>query len=295
MISKHYKIADHIVTLKADESSSIWDNCSNYEPFRVPEDTVIGKSVCELEIVNTFEIPEAKTVLDVARPGFPRLHFSHFDGGWVLGTAPECDIPITIQIVADEEFKSAKMVCRKDDAKLLHFAVDNALMIMFAITTATLGTLEIHSSVTVCDGKAYAFLGKSGTGKSTHSRLWREHISGCELLNDDNPIIRVLDDEVRIYGSPWSGKTPCYKNESYPLGAIVRLEQAPENRIKRMNIVEAYASMFSSCSAFRKVPETADGIHSTLSRLVQMTPVFHLECLPDAEAAELCHSTVAPK
>ena len=166
-------------------------------------------------------------------------------------------------------------------------------MLLFAMSTAALDTLEIHSSVTMCDGKGYAFLGKSGTGKSTHSRLWKEFIPGSELLNDDNPIIRIIDDKAYIYGSPWSGKTPCYRNLRAPLGAVVRISQSPDNKIHRLSFVEAYASMFSSCSAFRAVPGVSDGIHGTIVKLTTLVPMYLLDCRPDKEAAELCHSTVS--
>ena len=63
-------------------------------------------------------------------------------------------------------------------------------------------------------------MGKSGTGKSTHSRLWLENVPGATLLNDDNPIVRLTLVGAIVYGSPWSGKTPCYKNESAPLAGV---------------------------------------------------------------------------
>ena len=81
----------------------------------------------------------------------------------------------------------------------------------------------IHSSTLIYNKKAYLFLGESGTGKSTHTRLWREYIYGAGLLNDDSPLVRVIDGKIFAYGSPWSGKTPCFKNERYPLGGVVRL------------------------------------------------------------------------
>ena len=90
-------------------------------------------------------------------------------------------------------------------------AVDNAMMITFALATACADTLLFHASVVSCHGKAYMFLGPSGTGKSTHSQLWIKHIEGSRLINDDNPVVRLQDDgRVMVYGSPWSGKTPCY-------------------------------------------------------------------------------------
>ena len=90
--------------------------------------------------------------------------------------------------------------------------------------------------------KAYLFLGPSGTGKSTHAQLWLQHIKDTQLINDDNPVIRGN----MVYGSPWSGKTPCYRKVRYPLGGLVVLSQAPHNKICRINGVQAYAAPPSS-------------------------------------------------
>jgi hypothetical protein len=166
-------------------------------------------------------------------------------------------------------------------------------MLMFAFSTACRGALEMHSSVVVNDGKGYLFLGRSGTGKSTHSRLWIENIPGTVLLNDDNPILRLMPDgTARVFGSPWSGKTPCYKAEDAPAGAVVQLKQAPHNRIVRLQTLQAYATLMSSASSFRPFKGLADGWHRTLEGLVSVLPCYQLECLPDAAAAELCHSTI---
>ncbi len=290
-MQKFYSIADHIIALRAADDSAVWEVCGNYVPFETGSQ---GTPVCSLEIRDALDIPEAELVYDACEKDFPRLRISRSVTGWVVEMSPESRLPMVAVLVASEDLTSGKLVLLPAGRDSLRFAVDNALMLMFAIATATLGTLEIHSSVTVCDGRGYAFLGKSGTGKSTHSRLWRENIPGSRLLNDDNPIIRIKDGgEVRIYGSPWSGKTPCYKAESAPLGAVVRISQNPENSIHRLSPVEAYASMFSSCSAFREIRNTADGIHTTLARLVGSVPMYRLDCRPDREAAELCHNTVS--
>ena len=289
-MQKFYSIADHIIALKAADDSPVWNVCDNYAPFQT---TSSATSVCSLEIRDSLDIPAAEPVYEVREKDFPRLCFSRFSDGWVVEMAPESELPTVACLLASEDFSSGTMVILPSGKTSVRFAVDNALMLMFAISTASLGTLEIHSSVTVCDGRGYAFLGKSGTGKSTHSRLWRENIPGSRLLNDDNPVIRVKDGEARIYGSPWSGKTPCYKAASAPLGAVVRISQNPENSIHRLSPVEAYASMYSSCSAFREIRNTADGIHSTLVQLIGLIPMYRLECRPDREAAELCHNTIS--
>ena len=137
------------------------------------------------------------------------------------------------------------------------------------------------------------FLGPSGTGKSTHTRLWIRYIDGSRLLNDDNPVVRIeADGEAEVYGSPWSGKTPCYVNEHYPLGAIVRLRQAPHNAIRRMSPIEAYATMASSVSGKRWEKNIADGLHRALNSLTATARMWHMDCLPDEAAAKMTSSTI---
>ena len=91
---------------------------------------------------------------------------------------------------------------------------------------------------------------------------------------------------------PWSGKTPCYKNQDVPAGAVVRIRQAPYNQIQRLGTIQAYASLMASASSFRPFQGLADGWHRTLEGLAASLPCYTLDCLPDQAAAELCHSTV---
>lgn len=187
--------------------------------------------------------------------------------------------------------------CQTEDAmpgSASSFVLNNFLMMLYAFNAARLHTLLMHASVIVSGGKGYLFLGKSGTGKSTHTSLWLKHIPGCHLLNDDNPIVHTdtSTGEVTVYGSPWSGKTPCYLQESAPAGAFVRLEQAPQNEIKRESTVPAFADLLPSCSCLKQDKEIYREIISTVTDLASLTPVFRLKCLPNREAAELCRNTV---
>ena len=175
------------------------------------------------------------------------------------------------------------------DVSLLRFG----LWMMFGVVIAPKGGIAVHTSVISCEGRAALFLGESGTGKSTHTRLWRENIAGASLLNDDSPILRVVDDEVRIYGSPWSGKTPCYKNLSYPIAGICRLSQAPHNAIRRLRSIAAIGAILPSCPPqFAHDEKLQDAICTTLGRALRTVAVYHLECLPNGEAAELSYKTI---
>jgi len=174
------------------------------------------------------------------------------------------------------------------------YGLNNALMVLYALSTARLGTALFHAAVIGYQGRGYLFLGKSGTGKSTHARLWLRYIPGSELVNDDNPVVRVFEDgSVWVYGSPWSGKTPCYRNMELPVGGFVQLAQAPFNRIRRLRGIEAYASLVPSISGKRWDRSLADGLHATENALATDTPIWYLDCLPDEAAARLCMENIS--
>lgn len=172
------------------------------------------------------------------------------------------------------------------------YALDTALMLLYTFASSKYETLMMHASAVEYDGRAYLFLGKSGTGKSTHSLLWQEHITGSKLLNDDNPVIRIEDGTAYAYGTPWSGKSRCYLNRRVVLDGIVRLHQKPYNRITKLCGVRAYASLLPSCSGMKWDHAMSEALHSTISEVIESVSVYSLECRPDMEAAQLCHKTL---
>lgn len=172
------------------------------------------------------------------------------------------------------------------------FGINNAIMIAFAFAGAYKQTVLMHASVIMNKNKGYLFLGKSGTGKSTHSRLWMQHVPGSDLLNDDNPAVRVVRDKVYVYGTPWSGKTPCYRNLYTEVGAFLRLKQAPENVISREMPVRAFASVLSSCSTMLWDKESYNSICGIVEDIIKKVPAYFMACRPDKEAAELSFSTI---
>ena len=193
--------------------------------------------------------------------------------------------------VTNADFSSIK-VSLFGNKRNWFFGLNNAIMIAFAFSGAQKDLLLIHASVTMKDGKGYLFLGKSGTGKSTHSQLWLKHIPGTELLNDDNPAVRLINDEVIVYGTPWSGKTPCYKNKQVPIGAFVKLEQYPENIIRREPPLKAFATLLTSTSSMLWDKPLYEKICNTVSAIAMRAPLFHLRCKPDEEAARLSFTNV---
>ena len=171
------------------------------------------------------------------------------------------------------------------------FVLDNSLMTLFALSTACKNTALFHAAAVTLENRGYMFLGESGTGKSTHARLWQSCL-GAALLNDDNPVVLLEDDGIWVYGSPWSGKTACYKNLRVKLFAMVDLVQAKENSIASLEGLDAYSTLVNSISGMRWEKVLADGIHETENRLVQEIRMYRLGCLPDEDAARICYRGV---
>lgn len=192
-------------------------------------------------------------------------------------------------LLTDVHYKTATLIVEE----FPKYSIDSGLMVMYALSTATKSTLLFHSSVVMEDGYAYMFLGKSGTGKSTHSRLWMEAIEGVVLLNDDNPVVRAFPGgQIYVYGSPWSGKTHCYKNDYGTLGGIVMLGQAKVNRITIVDETQAYQDIITSVSGTTWNGRIRNGQHQTAMKLLRYVPIYHLMCRPDHEAAKVCHEGV---
>lgn len=212
------------------------------------------------------------------------------DGGYKI-VISDLDGTIACALRTNADFSRCRAGWYGDDTAR-QFGLNNAVMIAFAFAGAYRGILLMHASVPMKDGKAYLFLGKSGTGKSTHSKLWLETIPDTDLLNDDNPAVRLIDGEVRVYGTPWSGKTPCYRNLKMQAGGFLRLQQHPENIIRRDTGLKAFASVFSSCSTMIWDKPSYEAICGTVAQVVEKVPVFYLCCRPDREAAELSFRTM---
>lgn len=287
-ITRYYRIADHLLALSA--SPEMLDELSNFAPFQTDETE--GKVLLRLH-VSDQPIPGTEgweeVYIDSAEPDMPRIEIYRTDSEWLFRLAQTRDSELACAVRCKADFSEGEIF---QLPYYVRFALDNASMLLYAFRTAPLYTLLFHASVTVRQGVGYLFLGRSGTGKSTHSQQWMKAFDDAWLLNDDNPIVRIWQDgSVRVYGSPWSGKTPCYKQADVPVGALVQLKQAPENKIERLRMVQAYPHILSSVSGMKLQPQIMDCLYASIARLLELIPVYHLECLPNEAAAQLCAQT----
>lgn len=287
-----YIVAGHVFDIILPEGFSSEKYLGPYEPF-ICNDDVEPLFRVSLKTVSTLESVDTGNVRMCLNDESPYLWlFEKEENHFNFGFSTTKSHPDAILIPSADSTSNILYVSESRADRIAEYVLSNAMMLLYTVCTSAYQTLMVHASVVSYDGAGYMFLGRSGTGKSTHSRLWLENIAGAGLLNDDNPVVRFIDGQAVVYGTPWSGKTPCYKNQSIPLKAIVRLSQAPHNRIQRLPALRAFASLMPSCSCMRWDSEEISQLHKTVEKVIGVVPCYHLECLPDADAALLCHSTV---
>lgn len=149
-----------------------------------------------------------------------------------------------------------------------------------------------HGSVIAVDGEGYLFTAKSGTGKSTHTRLWREYFGEkAVMVNDDKPIIKVTDDGVTVYGTPYNGKHRLGSNISVPLKAICILERGEKNEIVRINKSDAYAMLLQQVYRPKDSLQMAKTIR-LIDEMADSVRIYRLACNMDIEAAKVAYSTM---
>lgn len=157
------------------------------------------------------------------------------------------------------------------------------------------GGFCFHASAIQVDGEAVLFSADSGTGKSTHAGLWEKYLSDRHQvvrLNDDKPVIRVNEDGVWAYGSPWSGKHVIHTNAKAPVKALVFLEQAPENSIRALTPQEAFSLVFPQTFCMKTDARQRIHVLQLLDGFLRRVPVYVLACNISREAVELVYQTV---
>ena len=281
-MNRKYQIAGHLFEVSGEKLCEAVVRIEGFRPFEVAE----GEPVFRFQEGKITDVPEMAKVEYTLEYEGVKGTFGRTAEGFRLNLQPEAEGAFDIWF---REGETVVYLGGNWSMLLYRFA----LWVAYGLMTLRRDTLAIHSSCIVYQDKAVLFLGESGTGKSTHTRLWREHIEGAVLLNDDSPMIRVEKGKVWAYGSAWSGKTPCYKQERYELVACVRLSQAPYNRIQKLSVLQAYGAIHPSCA-----PEFAydDALYDEVSRIIgqilSVVPCYHLACLPDREAALLSCQTL---
>ena len=210
--------------------------------------------------------------------------FSKYE--YLGGEAAEFTVEVTAEDVAKEKELAPEF---KDDY------LENLVVLRRLCDYVLLNKngLIFHSSAIMVDGKAYLFTAPSGTGKSTHAALWRKLLKDRAVtINDDKPIVRLIDGEFFVYGTPWNGKHNLGANVKAPVNAICLLHQAKENRIELATNVQKLAAVFNQTVR----PTDEKGMNKLLdlvAKLIEKVPIYSLGCNVSIEAAKLSFETMS--
>lgn len=151
-----------------------------------------------------------------------------------------------------------------------------ALLLCLCRRLMDYGVLLLHGSALTLDGQGYVFTAPSGTGKSTHARLWRETFGDrVRMLNDDKPLLRISREGVEIFGTPWMGKHGLGCPGRAPLKAIVCLKRGEDNTLEPMDPKRAFSVLHSQAFGM-KDPRVMAGSLPLKKALAERVPFFRL-------------------
>lgn len=154
-----------------------------------------------------------------------------------------------------------------------------------------LGGIVLHSSCVEKDGKAYLFSARSGTGKSTHTHLWLQELSGTRIINDDKPLLIRRGGKLLACGTPFSGKTDENINVCVPIRAIVFLHRSGQNSLKRLRPAAA-VTLFIEQTVNPRIKEYADLMLSRTDEVLTSVPVFSLGCNKNKGTGKFCFEEI---
>ncbi len=205
---------------------------------------------------------------------------------------PDFSVTITredIDYERERNARAAKLVGRRSYNSPDDYLEELAVYRKIAEQMPYYDTLLFHGSCVAVDRQGYLFTAKSGTGKSTHTRLWRELWGDkAVMVNDDKPLITVTADGVLIHGTPYNGKHRLGSNISVPLKAVCVLERAKTNTIRSISKAEAYPMLIQQ--AYRPIDGAA--LAATLpliDKMADAVALYKLGCNMDPQAARVAY------
>ncbi len=163
----------------------------------------------------------------------------------------------------------------------------------FAARLGVLGGAVLHGSSIAYKGRGVIFSAPSGTGKSTHTGLWKQAFGDDVVyINDDKPALRFEGETIQVYGTPWSGKTDLNTNISAPLHAVVFVERGENNAVRRLDLTESIFYLQSQVIQPYHDGDIGSMLIDRMITVAQTVPVYLLTCNMDIEAAHVARKAI---
>lgn len=250
-----YKIVDNYFELNIST-----DNKGNWKEFQSEEK----------EILNVAKLSE--TMVNEINFGVDNYDISSYKHLAVSGN----DI-----MLSDEDYNNGELILKdgvQKDELILQFVYSHLVMHK---------TLFLHSSlVSTSSGEGIMFLGRSGIGKTTQAENWKKY-RNAEIINGDKVFVKLNENGLYAYGSPWCGSSPYCLNKRVPLKMMIYLEQTKENHLRKLSEIEALQQLTDTAFYPRWFPEGMEKTMEVIDRLICDIPMYILQCRPDEDAVNL--------
>ena len=270
---RRYRVADHHFAICGADLCQMIAKIPGFIPFESSDDVEDDFSFISNDLLPVdFKVQYSFDYENILG------EFGTTEDGFFLRQTPEGEEPLYMWC---KEGDNRVYFNGNPSLRLFRFA----LWIGYGLMTYDKGTIAVHSSCIVSNGKAVIFLGESGTGKSTHTRLWREQFGDrCYMINDDKPLIRFDGEAIRVYGTPWAGKYNLGRNTSAPLKAIIQLRRGSENHIEKVSKDKAFYSIMKQ-GYFPPGNAAKSQALSLQKKLIEQVPFYELTCNMEPDAA----------
>jgi len=261
------------------------------DPYRIREDDswkpdAVIRNACEQKA----EILESGAeILSSQQSGFYRREVLRAsDGGTIWRFARRLtDEPCVSYHISEDYRQISLLTDHSESAGMLPFEYLGQMMPALQLKQ---GALTFHGALLEYAGSAFAVCASSGTGKTTHARLWRDHKNAL-ILNGDRAVIRKKQNEWTAWGTPWSGTSGEQINRCAPLKALVLLERGSDNKAVRLSSRDAVRAVMTHLLYPGWDMELTLKAFDLADDLLQAVPVCHLQCRPDADGVEtLCRA-----
>lgn len=204
--------------------------------------------------------------------------------------------PISLSIAPTDSDLEKESELAKAHGNELEYPFQKERLFTYRVIAESLLNHDVvlmHAVAVEVDGEAFIFAGPSGAGKSTHAKLWKNHFGDrMKYINDDKPLVKITDDEVRVFGSPWTGKEGLQNNISAPLRAVFFINQSEENRLTHLEKDECWELILN------QVYRSKDSLMmkrtlSLMDKLLSHVPVYRLDCNTEPDAVSTAYLAIA--
>ena len=214
-------------------------------------------------------------------------------------TPVQMSVHITQLDIAAEQEKSNEEAAREGLPIVTHAAAYLETLAVYRNLAKQMmmehDVLLFHGSAIAVDGQAVLFTAKSGTGKSTHTRLWREMLGQrCVMVNDDKPLLRIREEGTLVCGTPWNGKHNLGTNCTVPLRAICILERGEQNSIEKLLPKDALPMLIQQSYRAENATAMLQQL-KLIDKMAKTVSFYRLRCNMEPEAARVSYDAMLGK